>query len=75
MDNEFDKFLKQGSLIRLTSSSPVFEGNLGYVGAVFDDAFDFDEVTNAYEHFSNISDPAILKTHRVSLSDVKDITL
>ncbi len=75
MDNEFGKFIKPGNLIRLTSSNPVFKGDLGYVGAVFDDAFDFDEVTNAYEHFSNISDPAILKTHRVNLSDVKDLTL
>ncbi len=75
MDAEFKQFLKPWNLIRLTSSKPAFKAKQGYVGAIFEDAFEFEEVTNPYEHFSNISDPPMLKTHRVNLSDVKNITL
>jgi len=75
MDSEFKQFLKPWNMIRLTSRKPLFEAKLGYVGAVFDDAFDFEEVTNPYEHFSNISDPPILKTHRVTEHDVKQFEL
>jgi hypothetical protein len=68
-------FLTPWNLIRLTSSKPVFNEKQGYVGKVFKDAFEFEEVMNLYEHFSNISDPPILKTHHINFADIKNITL
>jgi hypothetical protein len=63
--------IEPGRYICLTCSgdSPM-TGTSGYVGDVSDDSFDFGEVMNAYEHFSNISADPVLKNQRVRFADV-----
>lgn len=69
----FANALRTGKCVRLFCKRPKFKGAVGYIGAVKADEFEFDEVTNGYEHFSNISDPPIVKTHVIKLSDVTDL--
>jgi hypothetical protein len=66
----FANELRTGKCIRLFCTEPPFDGDIGYVGAVNVDVFEFDEVTNGYAHFSNVSDPPILKRHVIKVSDV-----
>jgi hypothetical protein len=69
----FANELRTGKCVRLFCKQPPFHGAIGYVGAVKADVFEFDEVINGYEHFSNVSDPPIVKTHVIKLSDVIDV--
>lgn len=46
----------------------------GYVVALHRDDFEFGIVTNAFEHFSNISAPAELSIRRIRFADVADVS-
>lgn len=71
---EIKAILKPWELIRLTCKGPVkFEAETGYAGESFTDTFEFKEITNQYEHFSNISDPPETKVHSIRYSDVIDL--
>jgi hypothetical protein len=59
--------IKPGECIRVN-------GTQGYVVAVHEDDFEFGRVTNAYEHFSNISAPPDLDVRRIRFEDVDDVT-
>jgi len=72
-NSPFRDLLKTGKHIHLTSSNPAFKEKGGYVGEVLENSFEFNEVTNAYEHYSNISDPPIFRTHMVQLKDILHI--
>lgn len=68
---EFKTILKPWALIELTCNGPVvFNKKVGYSGERFAESFEFWQVTNEYEHFSNISDPPETKTHLILYSDV-----
>lgn len=75
MKTEFIKQrLRKGEAVRLTSKGPViFQKETGYCGEVFEDRFEFKEVLNGYEHFSNISDHAQTKTHVIRFEDVVEV--
>jgi hypothetical protein len=71
----FDRYLQAGHLIRLTTSgSEAFVDHQGYVGEVTDHDFEFLVVTNAYEHFSNISADPQFRIYRIPKSDIVNIT-
>lgn len=73
--SDWKKELVPGKLIRLTCSGEnPFPGKQGYVGEVNPDHFIFEDVQNAYEHFSNISDPPITKPYRVLYRDITAIS-
>ena len=69
----FSNVLRTGNCIRLSCNRPPFKEAIGYVGAVSADEFEFDHVINGYEHFSNVSDPPIVKTHVIKLAEVTDV--
>ncbi len=59
------------NLVYLTCKGPTpFDEEQGYALENFDDYFQFGEVLNKDEHFSNISDPPETKTHDIKYSDV-----
>lgn len=68
---EIKSFLGPWRLVKLTTKGRHgFKDETGYAGAVFDDSFEFKEVLNKTEHFSNISDPPELKGHIIKYTDV-----
>lgn len=67
MIDENHPLLKPDNLVRVN-------GVQGYVVAVYEDGFDFGRVTNAYEHFSNISAPPELDIQRIRFADVETLT-
>jgi hypothetical protein len=68
---EIKAILKPWVFIELTctGASPFNKKN-GYAGKSFADSFEFLEVTNGYEHFSNISADPETKTHIILYKDV-----
>lgn len=74
--NEIRSLLREGEFLRLTCSGPVvFRQESGYCGTVHDDHFEFLQVTNKYEHFSNISDPPKTRSHEIAFGDVEAISV
>jgi hypothetical protein len=68
---EIRAILKPWQLVKLTSKGPVqFKGKKGYAGESYADSFEFKEVTNEYEHFSNVSDPPETTVHIIRYEDV-----
>lgn len=69
--SEIKEILAPGQLIILTCKKPVrFNEETGYAGKNDEDSFEFLEVINKYEHFSNISDPPETKAHLIRYADV-----
>lgn len=72
---EIKKILAPWQLITLTCKGLVpFKEETGYAGASFVDTFEFKEVTNKYEHFSNVSDPPETRVHIIKFVDVINLT-
>lgn len=68
---EIKAMLKPRALIQLTCKGPSsFDQKIGYVGECFADSFEFLQVTNEYEHFSNISAGPETRTHVILYQDV-----
>lgn len=71
---EIKSILVPGLLVTLTCKGPFqFTRETGYAGESFADTFEFSEVTNKYEHFSNISDPPETKVHIIRYKDVLNL--
>ena len=68
---ELREILKPWTLIELTCKGPTpFDKKVGYAGKSSGDSFEFLQVTNEYEHFSNISAEPITRTHIILFTDV-----
>lgn len=73
-NQNWKKDLVTGKLIYLTCGGEnPFSDKQGYVGDVAADHFIFEVVQNDYEHFSNISAPAITRPYTILFSAVKTI--
>jgi hypothetical protein len=67
--------VRPGSCIWLTcKGDPPGTERAGYVGAVSDLTFEFGEVMNSYEHFSNLSADPELRHEHIRFADVVTVT-
>ncbi len=68
---EIRKILAPWQFITLSCKGPIaFKDESGYAGESFAETFEFREVTNKNEHFSNTSDDPITKIHVIRYTDV-----
>jgi hypothetical protein len=73
--DQIKKLLTENSSVTLTCSGPSpFENEIGYIGQVFEDSFEFLQVTNKYEHFSNISAEPKLRANVIEFAHVIQLT-
>jgi hypothetical protein len=71
---EIKAILKPWTLIELTSEgTSTFDGKVGYAGESFADSFEFLQVTNEFEHFSNASAEPKTRTHLILYTDVVSV--
>ena len=68
--NRFAHLIQKGKCLRLICRDDPGTTQIGYVGTVREDSFEFGVVTNDYEHFSNISAPPDLQNRDVKFADV-----
>lgn len=72
--SKIKEILAPWRLIILTSKGAIrFKRETGYAGEMTDQGFEFLEVTNKDDHFSNISAPPETKIHRIRYEDVVDL--
>jgi hypothetical protein len=72
--DEIKAILKPWQLIELTCKDrSTFDRKVGYAGQSFADSFEFLQVTNEYEHFSNISADPQTRKHIILYKDVHTV--
>lgn len=68
---EIKSIIAPWQFVTLTCKGPVpFNNEPGYAWKAYDDYFEFREVLNKNEHFSNTSDDPETKIHVIKYSDV-----
>ncbi|HEX2730304.1 MAG TPA: hypothetical protein VHM70_01815 [Polyangiaceae bacterium] len=70
--SDFRQKVRPGDYVEVLCSGPG-RGYKGYVGDVFEDRFELLIVTNAFEHFSNLSAEAKTLTRLFYFKDVDDV--